>query len=733
MAAASKGQDSARLRNVLVLTPTPSHRTHQGNRRRILRVCEALQQRGCRIHFVYFPREWNAAFDHGEYSAMVAAWDTVHVVAHNTIPAHSTESTHWNIDEWWDEAIGRYLIWLCSIVSMDMAIVNYAFFSKAFDFLPKRTLKILDTHDRLSDRRELLEANAVPAEFFYTTQEEEAKALNRADVILAIKEEERLFFQTLTDRPVLTLGHLEPPTARAECSTDQGPLRFGLLGSNNSINRENFTRFLNIALPLFRQRAANLRLVIGGTISQSFQAADGLADYVDVLGPFDDIADFYRHIDVSLNPFDFSTGLKIKVAEALAHDVAVIGTRNAFEGIATDQPLHRIDSLDELAEACLALAAEPVRVTALRSECRAVYQALGQTVNAVFDQLMTQMPSQILVVADLPDDRVPTARLEAWLRLLDGCGHVSLLSSGGDTANLRAWLARRLPRVELVATGTARPEGLSDTIYGEATRRKAGLVALLAGSLPPDEPWRAGPWTLLVDVPVGSDPAVAARWLPGESPSVMAVAAPDAVPLVQAAWHGTEVIALPDPVLAVPPPVELRIVHVLDEGTGHQVLAERIAALLSGGRSSAIQTVLIEARHPGPAPILNSPTRRIARANPAAAASWLGRPDLVIDLGGGDALDSLRAQALQTARPTLVLGDAKQRIWSAGALALLDGQAVLHAVEAIRHRPHRLAELARDRRAAALRLGIDEAWRNMARKIEALLSAPVAPLADNAL
>jgi hypothetical protein len=49
--------------------------------------------------------------------------------------------------------------------------------SKAFEFAPRNTIKVLDTHDLLYGRRELFEKHGVPAEFFYTNQDQEKSAL----------------------------------------------------------------------------------------------------------------------------------------------------------------------------------------------------------------------------------------------------------------------------------------------------------------------------------------------------------------------------------------------------------------------------------------------------------------------------------------------------------------------------------------------------------------------------
>jgi len=70
--------------------------------------------------------------------------------------------------------------------------VNYTFLTKAFEYAPPGVVKILDTHDLFSGRRELFENFAVAPEFFYTSPEREKIALDRADAVIAIKQSEAL-------------------------------------------------------------------------------------------------------------------------------------------------------------------------------------------------------------------------------------------------------------------------------------------------------------------------------------------------------------------------------------------------------------------------------------------------------------------------------------------------------------------------------------------------------------
>jgi hypothetical protein len=102
------------------------------------------------------------------------------------------------------------LDWLFATSRFDALVVNYTWLSRAFLHAPRGVLKVLDTHDRFSGRKELLESQGVAPEFFYITEAEERVALERADIVWAIKGEERDFFAGLAARPTITVPHAEP-------------------------------------------------------------------------------------------------------------------------------------------------------------------------------------------------------------------------------------------------------------------------------------------------------------------------------------------------------------------------------------------------------------------------------------------------------------------------------------------------------------------------------------------
>jgi hypothetical protein len=393
---------------ILVLAPSPTHPQDYGNRKRINEVCRSLKGRGARIHYVYYPAEadWREAMPLEAYRAMTQAWDSFHVVP-TTRPLHapSAGEDH-TIDEWWDAAIGQFLTWLFSVKRFDVFVVNYTWLSKAFEFAPQGVFKILDTHDRFSGRRELLAAHGIAKEFFHTTAAEEAIALNRADLVWAIKDEERDFFRTLTDRPVLTLLHADPEqrVERTAMPGDEGYLVVGCIGARNNVNCTNIRNFLAAALPIFTRYMAPIKVRLAGGMCQDlpeFRRFPG----VELVGRLENADDFYAMVDVALIPMNFSTGLKIKTAEGLAAGAALMSHAHAFEGFPASHPYHQLESFEQMAEACVELAFERAALEKLRGASAAAQASLRRLTEAALDETFDRVRrSSPRIVLALPEE-----------------------------------------------------------------------------------------------------------------------------------------------------------------------------------------------------------------------------------------------------------------------------------------------------------------------------------------
>lgn len=337
------------MKKILILSPTPFEPTNFGNRVRIKRVIEAFLERGFSVDFLYYPGEsdWRQDIPSVSYRKMINTVDKFFISpVTRALQTGSINQDHM-VDEWWDDSIGGYLTWLFKTNKYDYFYINYTWLCKGFDFTPNDVYKILDTHDRFSNRRELLESLSISPEFFHTTQDEESKGLNRADLVLAIKKQEEVYFKTICTKPVRTLIHSDKPRF-IQYNTSQGPYKFGIFAASNNINRTNILNFLAETSTIFFKLVAPFTINIYGSICH--RIADDIKPYpwVVLKGYVNTHEEFYKNVDVALVPISVSTGLKIKAAEAISFGIPIIGHFHAFEGLPIFHDSMRCKSFTEI-------------------------------------------------------------------------------------------------------------------------------------------------------------------------------------------------------------------------------------------------------------------------------------------------------------------------------------------------------------------------------------------------
>lgn len=474
---------------VLVLSPVPTWPVTLGNRNRIVQVNRALQREGARVGLLHYPsdEEWRARLPRAAMARMDAQWEEVfHAPVTRPLHPRPTDGPDHAIDEWWDPAIGEMLDWLFKVGRYDALVVNYTWLSKALDHAPAGVLRILDTHDRFSGRREMLAAHGLRAEYFHTTEDQERIALDRADVVWAIKDQEAAFFRGLTARPVRTLLHMEPTTQAATPREPDGVLRLGIVGGRNNINAINIRRFLVAADAYLRRTLLPVEIVVGGSVCTLLE---GLRmPFLRQIGAVESMDELYDQVDVVLAPLAFSTGLKIKVGEALARGAPLVSHAHAFEGYVPTHPFHDCADFDAMLRAVHRLVREPAllgelaaasagSVAAARTGITQVIADAGAQASALppsmivalrFDQMRADalIFDHILDVARYAGFRVPVA--------LHFRGDPAL----ADPAALRLLALRGRAVVDPACP--ALPDAVAEALFDDSRPRRASLESLLA-------------------------------------------------------------------------------------------------------------------------------------------------------------------------------------------------------------------------------------------------------------
>jgi hypothetical protein len=324
-------------KRIAIVSPVPTHAPNAGNRVRLLSLADQLRGDGHEVHFFHVQR-WM-----GDEAAMRSYWgDRYHPVAYRHPDRPRVRWPRWlggrgtgarrattgpmALDAWFDNRVNRVLRAYHRRVHFEAVMVLYVFFSKAFEAFGGDVLKILETQDVFTEREGKVAGPGVSSGFFSTTADEERRGLERADVILAIQDEEAAFFRTLTQRPVVTVGHLV--STHVPPSPPTKPIAL-FLASHNPANVDAMHYLMESIWPLVRRACPHAQLLLAGGICKA--VAD--SDLYTKLGWVADAASAYAQARVVVCPIRRGTGLKIKIVEALAHGKPVVGTLEALTGL----------------------------------------------------------------------------------------------------------------------------------------------------------------------------------------------------------------------------------------------------------------------------------------------------------------------------------------------------------------------------------------------------------------
>ncbi|HBT70669.1 MAG TPA: glycosyl transferase family 1 [Agrobacterium sp.] len=329
---------------------------NEGNRSRILQLTRAVRRLGHDVHFVYIDTPIIADFDPAAHEAEFGSGH-LHFVSRqpggvktrlvqdlgfelgftafrgvrkvHRLLGHDRGFYNY-LDEFYYPEIGRQVRDIQRRLGIDAVIVEYAFHSRAFLGLPDDVRRILDTHDSFADRHKAFINTANKYGYWFSVPPQvECKAFRRADVVVAIQEEEeRTFRQRLgKEAPaVATVSHILDLDGRVEDLTSSD---FLFLGSGNDANIISLNAFLDNVLPLIRAARPDVRLVVAGSICGKIEDREGVVK----LGRVDSLKDAFTRAPLSINPIALGTGINIKLLDALAAGIPTISSRTGVRGL----------------------------------------------------------------------------------------------------------------------------------------------------------------------------------------------------------------------------------------------------------------------------------------------------------------------------------------------------------------------------------------------------------------
>jgi glycosyltransferase involved in cell wall biosynthesis len=218
---------------------------------------------------------------------------------------------------------------LCRKYTPCAVLGEYIFTAPCLDVVPNGILKIIDTHDMFSRKKEQVLKYGIEDPLPCTACEERNYLL-KADVIIAIQSNEaRMFRNLVMGRDVITVG-IDFDVVPEIDNGDVVPGRILVVGSDNPLNRHGLRQFHDHAWPAICACVPGATLRVIGKLANHLQADD---ERVQLAGWVEDLDLEYRQATVVVNPTVAGTGLKIKSVEALCKGKALVATTNSVEGI----------------------------------------------------------------------------------------------------------------------------------------------------------------------------------------------------------------------------------------------------------------------------------------------------------------------------------------------------------------------------------------------------------------
>jgi polysaccharide biosynthesis protein PslH len=355
--------------NVLVFTPTPTHPPTQGNRQRVFDMCRAMQGVGAELTMLHYATEGVSA---AAVRQMREAWGDIELVFPSGFVHRRSFVSHFGIDDWFDEKIAAAADNLLRTKQFDVCLVNYGWYSKLFEALPREIVRIVDAHDVFGGRAEYFAEIGLDPEWFHTSVEQETLGLDRADFVLAIQEQEADILRARTRSPVHSVGFLEADgflPLRKRAPGDR--LVVGYIGSGNPFNVASMRVFAE-DLKERPELRARIEVRLAGKVCSAFER---IPHPFTLVGVVDSVVDFYRSVDVVINPMRGGTGLKIKSQEALSAGKPLVASADAMTGIASAHPGHRHEGNAAVLDRLMLLAERPELLPAEAEMSRATFLA----------------------------------------------------------------------------------------------------------------------------------------------------------------------------------------------------------------------------------------------------------------------------------------------------------------------------------------------------------------------
>lgn len=383
------------MKNLLVFSSFPTFPLQQGSSRRTWNLLNEIKKNNYNIHMVYYGAYKN---NKNNYDKLRKYFDTLTLLEKN-VEYKRRDGKNYFIDDLYEEGLGEQVKKICETLDIDIVLCNYVFHSKVLEYLPSNIYKAIDTIDIFT--------NKYKTENWYSfSKEEEAKGLNRANLLIAIQDKEKKYFEQISNSKVVTIKHIDE-SKFIEKKYDKIH-KIGILSSGHKQDLLAVQSFLKEFKKFIQKTNSTIELHIAGKICNILSKSEVDSKQIKLLYLVDNLDDFYGSIDLICSvPLD-GTGLKIKTVEALSYGLPIIATNCASEGIDSDSEFHSCASIVEVFDKLKLLISDQYslnNLSLLSQELFLTYKAKNdQALNDTFPHIEKKVDNTYATVMSLYND-----------------------------------------------------------------------------------------------------------------------------------------------------------------------------------------------------------------------------------------------------------------------------------------------------------------------------------------
>jgi glycosyltransferase involved in cell wall biosynthesis/predicted O-methyltransferase YrrM len=213
----------------------------------------------------------------------------------------------------------------------DALLANYIWAADVLDAASPEALKLIITHDVQHERTASFKEFGLDTQIENWDAKIEARLLEKAQVLVAIQEEEAVSLKRLA--PACEVITVPLPVLPQDCRAPQVPGRCLFVGSDQLHNVHGLYWFLGEVWPRILEKLPQATLHVCGSICSVFAESPGEYQNVRFVGRVKNVELEYAAAEVCVVPSHVGSGLKIKLVEALSYGRACVTTRIGLQGL----------------------------------------------------------------------------------------------------------------------------------------------------------------------------------------------------------------------------------------------------------------------------------------------------------------------------------------------------------------------------------------------------------------